>query len=722
LNQGNCSSFKSAFPPRFTGAASCSQVLFIGEVWENALWEVRARFVGRLGAAEGNRRVLQFITDGMKLAPLNPTFFQERDAMLGAAQASGTIQDVQDIWAGFAARGFGYSARITSISPLIVVEAFDVPNVVIAPGFSVSDAPGNNNGYPDPGEPILLTVPLVNNSGLPITGVTAQVVGGGSASYGDIANGQTVSKELSFTVPPNASCGTEFTLTFNITSSAGTRTETRTIIPGTPFGGPPVTVSNSTPLTIPVSGASTPYGTSINVSGLSRTKKLKLELTGLSHTFPGDLDVLLVGPAGQKFIVMSDAVSSFATQSNANVVLKDDAASLLPATGPSDMNGGWKPTDYNTTPADAFPAPAPSAPYLSPAPTGTNTFTSVFGTNGAEMNGTWTLYVFDDAGGDGGSMAGWKLTFEPNDYICCYCPPAQKPVISSPDAASAVPVCSCATPTSRADFDGDGRSDISVFRPSEGNWYLNQSNSGFAVLNWGLSGDRLAPGDFDGDQKTDFAVFRAAADSSQPDFYVLRSSNFTFSGYSWGLPDDIPVIEDYDGDGRADIAVYRPSDHTFYVLKSLNGSILTYSNISSGTPAAGDFDGDGKGDFAAYSVDGWYLSPSSANYATLNFTRWGTAGDVPVPADYDGDGKDDFAVFRPSDQTWYILRSRDGIAIAQFGLSADIPVPGDYDGDRKADIAVYRDGTWYINRSTAGIAIAQFGLSGDIPVANRYLP
>lgn len=717
----------SAFPrnPAIAISGNCDQIHNAGEIWNVALWEVRHQLIQQHGATEGNRRILQYVTDGMKLSPLNPNMLQARDAIITAAFASDP-NDGLPVRRGFAIRGMGFYASIqnagTGANNAQVTESFEISaNVFIGAGFSVSDSPGNNNGYPDPGEPLILTVPLSNNSGSAITDVIVQVGGGGSAAYGTIANGQTVSQNINFTLPGSAACGVEYTITFNITSSAGTRTETRTIIPGTPFGGPPVTVTNSTPLTIPSVGASTPYGTTVNVAGLSGNKKIKLELTGFSHTFPGDVDVLLVGPGGQKFIVMSDAVSSSAAQTNANIILKDNAVNLLPASGSVNMNGEWKPTNHTAT-GDNFPAPAPAAPYESPAPGGSATFASVFGPGGAAMNGTWTLYVVDDASGDGGSLAGWKLTFESNDYLCCFCPAAQKPEISTPSENSAAPVCSCAFPTARADFDGDSRSDISVFRPSEGNWYMNQSQNGFGVLNWGMNGDRLTPGDFDDDGRTDFAVFRPNADSSQPDFYVLRSFDFTFSGYSWGLPDDIPVIEDYDGDGKSDIAVFRPSNHTFYVLRSGNGSVLTYSNIESGIPAAGDFDGDGKGDFATYSVNGWYLSPSTANYATHSFTRWGAAGDKPVPADYDGDGKDDFAVFRPSDRTWYILKTGGGIDFVQFGLADDIPVPGDYDGDRKADIAVYRNGTWYINRSSAGILIAQFGLPSDIPIANSYLP
>ena len=119
----------SAFPRGPFGSTQCDQVHAAGEIWSSALWEVRAKYIQRLGHTEGTRRVLQHVTDGMKLAPPNPTFLQERDAIIAAAQAGGEQADVDDVWAGFALRGMGFSAQVIAISPANVVEAFDVPNV-----------------------------------------------------------------------------------------------------------------------------------------------------------------------------------------------------------------------------------------------------------------------------------------------------------------------------------------------------------------------------------------------------------------------------------------------------------------------------------------------------------------------------------------------------------------------------------------------------------------
>lgn len=273
-----------------------------------------------------------------------------------------------------------------------------------------------------------------------------------------------------------------------------------------------------------------------------------------------------------------------------------------------------------------------------------------------------------------------------------------------------------AGPVPPADFDGDGRSDISVFRPSDGVWYLLLSNSGFTGANWGIATDKPVPADYDGDRKTDLAVFRATADPSQPDYYILNSSNSTVSYLSWGTVGDLAVIGDFDGDGKSDPAVFRPSDGRFWVRLSSNGNLLLSRPMPGSTPVAGDFDGDRKTDFCVFANGQWTYSLSSDNHRTGMLDLWGLATDKLVPADYDGDGKTDLAVFRPSDGVWYIKRSTGGNAFVQFGVSGDIPVPGDYDGDTRTDIAVYRDGVWYVNRSSSGFLGLQFGLAGDKPL------
>ena len=121
------------------------------------------------------------------------------------------------------------------------------------------------------------------------------------------------------------------------------------------------------------------------------------------------------------------------------------------------------------------------------------------------------------------------------------------------------------TPT--ADFDGDGRSDISVFRPSDGTWHILQSGTNtYRAQPFGLKGDKITPGDYDGDGRTDLAVFRPSTGT----WWIMRSSNSSFSTTQWGLAADKPVPADYDGDGKTDIAVYR--DGMWIILQSSNGA------------------------------------------------------------------------------------------------------------------------------------------------------
>ncbi len=284
------------------------------------------------------------------------------------------------------------------------------------------------------------------------------------------------------------------------------------------------------------------------------------------------------------------------------------------------------------------------------------------------------------------------------------------------------------------DFDGDLKSDLSVFRPSNGNWYVNRSTNGFTSQQFGLASDKLVPADYDGDGKTDIAIWREGAPFVAA-FWILRSSDNTVRIDQFGQTgDDSTVVADWDGDGIADPAVYRNgisgAQSFFYYRGSINNPSgnITYLpwGTSGDSPARGDFDGDGKQDAAVFRPSNavWYVLQSSNGQ--LRAQNWGLATDKRVTGDYDGDGKTDFAVFRPSNSVWYIMNSsNNAISYRQWGLSGDVLTPGDFNGDGTTETAVYRpsDQRWYVPQCANFNSVnTKFGTNGDVAVPSAFVP
>lgn len=272
------------------------------------------------------------------------------------------------------------------------------------------------------------------------------------------------------------------------------------------------------------------------------------------------------------------------------------------------------------------------------------------------------------------------------------------------------------------DYDGDDKTDISIYRPSLGQWwYQRSSNATVSAGTFGGASDKIVPADFTGDQKADWAIFRPSTN----EWFVLRSENLTFYAFPFGASGDTPVTGDFDGDGKADATIHRPSTNTWFINKSTGGTDIIGFGAAGDKPVVADYDGDGKADIAIWrpSVGQWWIRRSSN--ATVFVAPFGSTADKPVQGYWTADNKADVAFWRPSTGEWFVLRSEDSSFYAvPFGTNGDIPAPGDYDGDDRFDTAVFRpsSNTWFINRTTAGTLIQAFGATGDLPTPNAYVP
>lgn len=275
-------------------------------------------------------------------------------------------------------------------------------------------------------------------------------------------------------------------------------------------------------------------------------------------------------------------------------------------------------------------------------------------------------------------------------------------------------VCSPVGQTKALDFDGIAGYDTNtVWNGATGDW----SHGGW-TFNWGIAslGDIPSPGDFDGDGKTDVTVFR----NSDGYWYIFMSATNSWYVFRFGLPGDIPVPNDYDGGGRSDIAVFRPSDGNWYIWHSETQSFSALHWGANGDrPVPADYDGDRKTDIAVFrpsTGDWYYVKSSDLSYGIIH---WGTSGDVPIPADYDGDGRADITVFRSG--TWYMLRSMTSeMHVLNWGTTGDIPVAFPERGDSAFPV-VFRpsNSRWYLFHKQFLVVVSPpgdpvlFGLPND---------
>ena len=238
------------------------------------------------------------------------------------------------------------------------------------------------------------------------------------------------------------------------------------------------------------------------------------------------------------------------------------------------------------------------------------------------------------------------------------------------------------------DYDGNGTSDIAIFRPASGLWAVR----GITRVYFGSASDIPVCGDFDGDGTTDISLFRAGTG-----LWAIRNLTRAY----FGSADDYAIPGDYDGNGCCDMGIFRDASGLWAIL----GLTRIYFGSGNDQAVPGDYDGDGTKDPAVF-------RPGSGLWALRNISRiyFGGSADGTVPGDYSGDGTWEVGIFRPASSLWAVRN----LTRTYFGSAADRARQADYDGDGSADAAVFRDNTglWAIKCITR----VYYGSTGDFPV------
>ena len=262
-------------------------------------------------------------------------------------------------------------------------------------------------------------------------------------------------------------------------------------------------------------------------------------------------------------------------------------------------------------------------------------------------------------------------------------------------------------------------------------WYINLTSNAFP--NGEIRGQiKLANGtynDYDGDGRTDLQVYRTTVNT----FHALRSTDGGYLQQQLGAPgDSVSLTVDWDGDGLSDFSTARYNAEVLWRIVPSTTGVLQETRWGSSSLgdffAAGDYDGDGKFDIAIFRAGVWHIIESSSG--TTRYEFWGQSGDVPAPNDFDRDGKADLTVARSENgqRVWYTRLSATGaMRVVTWGLSTDAFFTGraDFDADGAADISVIRSESgqrvFYILRSSdSQLQVIRWGLSSDVVKLGDY--
>lgn len=497
-----------------------------------------------------------------------------------------------------------------------------------------------------------------------------------------------------------------------------------------------------------------------NVSGLSGAPTSVSLNVSITHTWAGDVRPVLIAPDGTTSLPLfsqTGATTPTACGDSSNLAgpynFTDTAAGTnwWAAAATAGATTAVPAGDYRTT----APGPQPVA-NTSPVTDLSAAFAGV-----SNPNGTWTLAVNDFGGGDTGAVTAASLTIETaggptgstnvdvngdgrTDYAVARATDSGLAENIAPSKGRMIGFGGEEKMTARQLQ--AARKEAADLAPQTGIvWYSSTTNdSTISITSFGVAETDFAiPADFDGDGKSDVAVWRPGAAGTAA-FYILQSSDQTVRTELFGQDGDDPTVSgDYDGDGKADPAVYRcppfggGDGQCFYYYRGSNnnpGGGVTFVPWGFGEdfdffPYVGDFDGDGKLDFCIQRTvgasDGQFVLLRSSDLGA-EFVNWGLSTDLIIPGDYDGDGKSDFCIRRSvagARQHW-VLERDGGVQVVTWGITGDQSTPGDYDGDGKTDFAVRRPNAnddqnfFYVYRSSdAQVDTYEFGVQNDFAVA-----
>jgi uncharacterized repeat protein (TIGR01451 family) len=416
-----------------------------GEIWALTLWEVRGRVIADPAGANGdvptgNNTMLQLVTDGLKMTPIDPSFTDGRDAILDADCATNACANEESVWGGFADRGLGYGSKTPfnvifgyTAGHLGVHESFSVPFLDVinaSTDVAIDDTASNNNGAIDPGEAIRLNVALTNPwraASKAVASVTATLststpgvtIYDNTAAYGAIAPQGTTAGSDTFLISldTTVACGSAIDFTLTTTSSLGTTATTFRLRVGNANGTDPVVTytKDTTPDMAIIDGR--PRASAIDTMTVAddfQIADLDFRLDSVTHTFTGDLTFMLRSPSGigiDSISLIGGLIDGGSGDNITNMVADDDVASVAAN--------------------DMVQQPPTSAPYTkSWLPVFNSPWTTLAGFppqdavgtfsryDGTSTQGTWSVAVSDQFNVDIGTLNAWSMLVTPVHFDC----------------------------------------------------------------------------------------------------------------------------------------------------------------------------------------------------------------------------------------------------------------------------------------------------------------